>query len=348
MKNPHLSNDQVSRLCLELSLLLHAGISVDDGLHLLLEDEQHDSDRTVLEHLSRQLDDGTPLHEAMKSTGAFPGYVSGLTEVGLRTGRLEKALASLAVYYDARGRLDSQLRSALLYPALLLLLMLVVVVVLLTEVLPVFDRVFRSLGGSMTGVAGGLLRLGEWLSAALPVLCVLLAVAGAFFMAFASSARVRLSVTGWWNRHCGARGVARKLADARFAQALAMGLQAGLQVEEALSLAASLISDTPSVQKRCGDCRSRMESGAGLAEALREAGLFPPAYCRMLALGVRSGSADTVMEEIARRMSDEGEERLASAVGRVEPTLTIAGALLVGVILLSVMLPLLNVLTAIG
>lgn len=60
MKNPHLSNDQVSRLCLELSLLLHAGISVDDGMHLLLEDKQNDGDRAVLEHLSRQLDDGTP------------------------------------------------------------------------------------------------------------------------------------------------------------------------------------------------------------------------------------------------------------------------------------------------
>jgi len=348
LKNPHLSNDQVSRLCLELSLLLHAGISVDDGMHLLLEDKQNDGDRAVLEHLSRQLDDGTPLYEAMESTGAFPGYVCGLTEVGARTGRLEKALASLASYYDARGRLDTQLRNALLYPALLLLLMLVVVVVLLTEVLPVFDRVFRSLGGSMTGVAGGLLRLGEWLNAALPALCVLLAAVGVFFMAFAASARVRLSVTGWWSRHCGDRGVARKLADARFAQALAMGLQAGLQVEEALSLAASLLSDTPSEQRRCGDCRIRMESGAGMAEALRESGMFPAVYCRMLALGVRSGSADTVMEEIARRMSEEGEERLEAAVSRVEPTLTIAGALLVGMILLSVMLPLLNILTAIG
>lgn len=260
----------------------------------------------------------------MESTGAFPGYVCGLTEVGARTGRLEKALASLASYYDARGRLDTQLRNALLYPALLLLLMLVVVVVLLTEVLPVFDRVFRSLGGSMTGVAGGLLRLGEWLNAALPALCVLLAAVGVFFMAFAASARVRLSVTGWWSRHCGDRGVARKLADARFAQALAMGLQAGLQVEEALSLAASLLSDTPSEQRRCGDCRSRMENGAGMAEALRESGMFPQ-FTAGCWRWCTAGSADTVMEEIARRMSEEGEERLEAAVSRVEPTLTIAG-----------------------
>jgi len=348
LKNPHLSNDQISRLCLELSLLLHAGISVDDGLHLLMEDGQRGGDEAVLEHLSRQMDNGIQFNKAMESSGAFPAYVTGLTEVGIQTGRLEKALASLAGYYDARGRLDTRIRNALLYPALLLLLMLVVVVVLLTEVMPVFDRVFRSLGGSMTGVAGGLLRLGEWLSAVLPALCVLLAVAGLFLMAFAASGRVQRSVTGWWNRHHGDRGVSRKLVNARFAQALTMGLQSGLQVEEALSLAGSLLAEIPSAQRRCADCLNRMENGTGLADALRESEMFPAAYCRMLALGVRSGSADTVMEEIARRLSDEGEEQLSSTVSRVEPTLTIAGSLLVGVILLSVMLPLLNILTAIG
>ena len=68
----------------------------------------------------------------------------------------------------------------------------------------------------------------------------------------------------------------------------------------------------------------------------------------MLALGVRSGSADTVMAHLAERLEEESEETLEAAVGRVEPTLVIVTSVLVGAILLSVMLPLMNIMAAVG
>lgn len=344
-----LSNDQISTLCMELALMLHAGISADDGLHLMLEDQSTtEGDRTVVKFLSEAVDGGTSLAGAMAESGAFPAYVTGLIEVGFRTGRLEEALDALSGYYDNRARLEAQVRSALLYPALLLMMMMVVVVVLLAKVLPVFDQVFRSLGGSMTGVAGGLLRVGYWLDGALPVLCVLLALAALVLAAFAVWDAFRdRCLRGWRVAHA-TRGVTGKLTSARMAQALSMGLRSGLPIEESLDLAATLLEDVPAAQKRCRDCRTRLEVGAPLAEALKETGAFPPVYCRMLALGARSGSADTVMEEIARRLLDDGEAGLQTQVSRVEPVLTIAGSLLVGIILLSAMLPLLNILSAIG
>lgn len=342
-----LSNDQISALCMELALMLHAGISTDDGLRLMLEDEKA-AGRSVVKTLADAMDDGKPLAKAMAESGAFPPYAAGLVEVGTRTGRLEEALSALSAYYDNRARLETQVRGALLYPAMLFLLMLVVVAVLLAKVLPVFDQVFRSLGGTMTGVAGGLLQLGRWLDGALPVLCAVLALAAAAMAAFAVSDRFRdRCLHGWRVKHA-VRGVTGKLISARMAQALSMGLRSGLPMEEALELAGSLLEDAPAAQQRCHDCRIRLEDGAPLADAMRQTQILPAAYCRMLALGARSGSADTVMEEVARRLSEESEAELQAQVNRVEPTLTVAGSLLVGVILLSAMLPLLNVLSAVG
>lgn len=342
-----LSNDQISALCMELALMLHAGISTDDGLRLMLEDEKAEG-RWAVRAMADAMDDGKPLARAMADSGAFPPYAAGLVEVGARTGRLEEALNALSTYYDNRARLETQVRGALLYPALLFLLMLVVVIVLLAKVLPVFDQVFRSLGGTMTGVAGGLLRLGGWLDAALPALCAALALAALAAAAFAVSDRFRDGCLRFWRANHALRGVTGKLVSARMAQALSMGLRSGLPMEEALELAVSLLEDAPAAQQRCRECREKLDEGAPLAEAMRQTRLLPPAYCRMLALGVRSGSADTVMEEVARRLSEEGEQGLQEQVNRVEPALTVAGSLLVGIILLSAMLPLLNVLSAVG
>jgi type IV pilus assembly protein PilC len=261
---------------------------------------------------------------------------------------MEEALSALARYYEDRARLDRRVRSALLYPAVLLLLMLVVIVVLLSRVLPVFNDVYASLGGQLTGVAGGLLTLGRALDTAMPVLCVLLALVVLFLAAFAAGGRFREWLLGKWRRKMGDRGVSRRLNTARFAQALAMGLRSGLPLEEALSLSEKLQGDVPSAQARCQDCLDRLERGDDLAGAMRESGVLPASSCRLLALGQRSGTGDAVMEEVARRLTEEGEQSLEEKLSRVEPALVLVTSLLVGAILLSVMLPLMNIMTAIG
>ena len=348
MKRNKLNSEQISALCMELSLLVHAGVGVGDGLSLLAEEADCLEDRAMLTRMAGQVDEGASLAAALRSSGCFPDYVASLAEVGQRSGHMEEALTALADYYDGRCRMEHRLRSALLYPAVLLLLMLAVLAVLLTKVLPVFNDGYASLGGQLTGVAGGLLALGQMLDTALPWLCALLTLVAAATAAFAASPALREKPLGLWRRLWGDRGLARQLQTARFAQALAMGLRSGMPLEEALTLAGGLRDNTPAANARCGDCLARLEQGEELSGALSASGVMPAAACRMLALGQRSGAGDTAMEEVARRLDQESAEALERKVGQVEPALVLATSLLVGVILLSVMLPLLRIMTAIG
>lgn len=348
MKNRCLSDMELSSLCGELSLLIHAGVGAADGLSLLAEEERGGAQRELLSSMAKEADCGMPLSAVMRQTGRFPLYVVGLVEVGERSGHLEEALQALSRYYEGRDRLDRQVRSSLLYPAVLLLVMLVVIVVLLVRVLPVFRDVYASLGGQMTGVAGGLLALGQALDAAMPVLCAVLALMVLGLGAFAASTSFRALVLAWWHRRRGDKGVSRQMGVARFAQALAMGLRSGLPLEESLELSETLLGDVPAAVRRCRDCQSRLAQGAGLAAALRDSQALPVAACRLLALGLRSGTGDTVMEEIARRLTLESQEALEAKVARVEPALVLVTSVMVGVILLSVMLPLMHIMTAIG
>ena len=348
MQQRNLTHDQISRLCLELSLLFHAGVDAGGALALLAEEEPDAYLRARLTGMAGQLDEGSSLAAALRGSGCFPDYVCGLVQVGEQTGRTEEALSSLARYYEDRARLDRRLRASLLYPAVLLFILLAVIVVLLTQVLPVFNDVYAQLGGRLTGVAGGLLSLGRLLDEAMPVLCALLALAVALMCAFAGSLRFRTWALGLWRRRRGDRGLSRKLNTARFAQALAMGMGSGLPLEEALSLSASLLSDLPSAQARCLDCRSRLDQGVPLAKAMAETGLLPRADCRLLELGMRSGGGDGVMLQIAGRLSEEGDCALEARMGQIEPTMVVASSVLVGLILLSVMLPLMHIMTAIG
>ncbi len=348
MRKKILTNDEISDICMGLSMLLHAGVGAGDGLSLLAEEEQDEFCKDILLQMAKRVDDGTSLAEAFRDSNRFPDYVCGLVDMGENAGRTEEALSALARHYEDRSRLSRQIRSALLYPAILLVIMLAVIGILLVRVLPVFNDVYAYLGGSLTGIAGGLLRFGQALDSAMPVLCVVLGVVVLFVVLFAALPAFRDKVTGFWHKKMGDRGVSRKINMARFAQSLSMGLSSGLPLEEALSMAASLLESVPSAKARCLDCLKRLENGEAMAESMKISGVLPQSECRLLELGLRSGTGDTAMEQIARRLTEDSEIALEELVGRVEPALVMVTSILVGLILLSVMLPLMNIMAAIG
>lgn len=229
-----------------------------------------------------------------------------------------------------------------------MIIMLAVIGVLLIKVLPVFNEVYAYLGASLTGIAGGLLSLGRALDAAMPVLCVILGAVVLFLILFAAIPSFREKLTGAWRSRMGDRGVSRKINTACFAQSLSMGLSSGLPLEEALTLAGSLLDSVPSAKARCEDCKKRLENGESLSAAMKASGALPNAECRLLEIGLRSGTGDAAMEQIARRLSEESETALEESVARVEPALVMVTSALVGIILLAVMLPLMNIMTSIG
>ena len=348
MKTRTLSHDEISTLCLELALFLHAGAESGSGLVLLAEETQETELRNILLQMARQVDGGAPLSQAIEDSGAFPRNVWAMLRVGEKTGRSEEALQSLAQYHDRRSQMDRHLRSALLYPSILLLIMLAVIVVLLAKVLPIFNDVYASLGGQLTGVAGGLLRLGQLLDTILPGLCVILALAVILLAVFSVSERFRARLLSLWRSGRGDIGLTRSMLSARFAQALSMALNSGMTAEEGLVSASILMEGQPAATRRIQVCVDKLSAGESLPRALRAAELLPAAECRLLELGFASGSGENAIREVARRLERDAEDALERRISQVEPAMVVITALLVGAILLSVMLPLTHIMAAIG
>ena len=124
-------------------------------------------------------------------------------------------------------------------------------------------------------------------------------------------------------------------------------MKSGMVAEEALSLAAVTLSGTPAAE-RCIACADALAAGEALGKALRKVALLPAASCRLLELAEKGGCADTVMAEIAEKMARSGEDELEKALGRVEPAMVLICCAIVAAALLSVMLPLMNIMSAIA
>ena len=152
----------------------------------------------------------------------------------------------------------------------------------------------------------------------------------------------------WWRRKRGDKGLSWEISSAHFAQAFAMGLSSGMPTEEAIELAAGVMAEIPAAKKHADDCLVKIADGTPLPQALAEEKLLPTTESRLLATALRSGAADRSIQDIAERLTEKGERSIRQSVSRVEPALVIVSCILVGLILLCVMLPLMNIMSAIG
>ena len=342
-----LAHSEIAQFCRNLALLLHAGISLADGIFLICQ-EQTGAATELLRDLGKQLDEGLTLGEAMERSGAFPRCAAGMVSIGEQTGRTEEVLELLAQFYEQRHRTAHRIRQSLAYPAVILGMLLIVIGVLLVQVLPVFDEVYASFGSRMHGVAAWLLQLGQLLKGALPVLLVILAAAAMVAVVYAYCPPARQRLQRAYTARFGDRGAARKFNNAHFARGVAMGLAAALPLEQALEQAGKLLEDVPAAAERCARSAQALREGKSLAEAMTAGDFLPPSESRLLAVALREGSGDRAMADIADRLMEAAEEALETAAARVEPAMVLIASLLVGVILLAVMLPLMNIMAVIG
>ena len=334
--------------CRELHQLVRTGIPLAEGLTMLREDETDPDTRSWLEALCRSTEEGLPLASALRETGAFPAYMTDMVSLAEETGRLEDVLLSLQRHYDRQLRMTADIRGAVAVPVTLFAVMVAVVILLVTQVLPVFDRVFAQLGVRMGAVATGMMNAGAVLAKAgtgLAVVLVILAAA-ALVVALVPSLREKF-VTGF-RRSFGGRGILGQMAAARFASSMSMAVASGLSMEESVALSAKLCGGAKEIDEKTERCRKEIEEGGSPADALADSGLFSGRDCRLLKLAEQTGSLPDTLEDLAQRQEEESLRRIDRTVGAIEPAIVVITSALAGVILLSVMLPLMGLLSTIG
>nr|MDD6336719.1 type II secretion system F family protein [bacterium] len=326
---------------MELGLLIDAGIPAGEGVGILAQGGGDSGLAGMLEAMHRQLEEGQPLSGAMRQAGRFPEYAVSMVALGEETGNLDVVLKGLSQHYEQQEQIAKAVKNAVMYPAVLLVMMAVVVVLILTRVLPIFNDVFSQMGATMSPMATVLLNLGNFLRGHGVAILSILAGVAALLIALGFVPRVRRAVSDAF----ASTRLGQRIARSRFASTLSMTLYAGLDSDRALDMAAGLTRGS-AIHKKIALCKSEMAGGASLAQAIEKAGIFSPVYARMLSIGFKAGSGDAVMADIARRSTQEMEEGIDRALSRIEPAMVIVLAVVVGLILLSVMLPLMGIMSS--
>ena len=341
-----LSNTELSAFCGQMALVLHSGISAYEGITIMRDDAADDEDRAILTKITEGMERIGYVAPALKEAGVFPDYMISMVEIGERTGTLDDVMQSLEEHYAREEAIRKSTQNAVFYPLILSGMMIAVIIVLLVKVMPVFNDVFKGLGAEMTGFPALLVRVGEVLRQYSLIFILILFVIILLIFVFYRTDKGREAARRFMRRFPGVRKSNHDVAACRFAGAMSMTLSAGLTPEEGLELAEKL-NDDPDFSQLLGGLKRDLEEGKNFSESLYNRRIFSGIYARMVSIGQKTGSMDQVMGQIADMYQDDIDTRLSNRLATLEPLLVIIMSAAIGAILLTVMFPLLGIMSSI-
>ena len=351
-------NPELSGFCSQMSMILHSGISPLEGITIMLEDSTSDREKDILQQILDTLQEtadfslslkqpGFPQQLlSLKETGLFPSYLVHMVQIGEETGTLDEVMSALSEHYEREDSIAKSIRNAVTYPMIMIGMMLVVILVLLVKVMPIFNQVFVQLGTEMTGFSGALMHIGNAISRYSVVLVILLAATAAALF-FGSRTEKGKAVLARFAKHFRFfSSMAQQQAGCRFADVMNLALRSGLTPERGLELATMLNQD-PDFQVKLETCQKQVNEGEDLSHALFSSGILTGTYARLASIGQKTGSMDQVMKQVSDMYQEEIDTRISNTLAVLEPSLIIGLSLIVGIILLSVMLPLMGIMSGI-
>ena len=353
-----LSSGDLAIFCFQLSLILKAGIPLNEGLGTLGDEtlEMAESKQKIrgilgktIRNMAAEVEIGAPLSHAMKKKGVFPGYMVSMIEIGEGTGKLDSVLEALGDYYERDQYVKTKVRNAMMYPVFLFVIMSVVIVLLVGRVFPIFSGMIESMGGSLSESQQAVSAFAGSLAAGTYTMYIILGLA-ALVVVFALLAKTKAgkAITGQLAAVFPlTKNINKKIAASRFANAMSMTLSSGMDVNSALNMSVNLI-DNFVFKARFTQCVKEIEEGGSFAKAIGKTGAFSGMYLKFIEIGQKTGTLDGVMKKVADICDGEADTSLNNATSLIEPLLVGVLSVVIGVILISVMIPLVSVMSNIS
>ncbi len=329
----------------QLSVMIDAGLPLVQCLELLQKEEPNPRMADAIEAVRTDIESGASLADALSKRGeAFDSLYTNMVAAGEAGGILDVILQRLSTFIEKEVKLKAQVRSAMIYPSAVLSIAAIVVVVILWKVVPTFTMLFAGMGAPLPLPTRAVIFMSNALIYALPFLV------GGFFggsymlRRYYQSVKGRLKIDRMLLKMPMVGKILRKVAVARFCRTLGTLLSSGVPLLDGLDITSKTAGNAV-IENAIKFVRARIERGETIAAPLRNTGVFPPMVAQMIGAGESTGALDTMLNKIAEFYEEEVDVAVAGLLTVLEPVLIAFLGVVVGGIVISMYMPLFDLIS---
>ena len=265
-----------------------------------------------------------------------------MVAIGEVSGSLDNVLSSMADYYENDEKIRRKVKSAMIYPSILLVLIVVVIVFMALVILPEFQRMIADMGGEdIPVVTQVIFKISNFIKDYfIFILLGIIAVAFFIFLFFRTKSGRRIKDN--LKIHFPLIGkVNRNVITARFTRAFVILLSSGMTVTDCMENLDRMLGNQIYIDKFKFSI-DEVKRGKRIAKSIENTELFPPMLTEMINVGERSGNLEEVLTSTSAYFDNMVESSIAKATAALEPIMIILLGVIVGVVILSVYLPIIS------
>lgn len=322
-----------------LADLSEAGLPLDRVLQVVAEQSESQVLTDVAETALTEVRGGKPVSDALSAyPKLFPNVYTQTLRAGEASGQFPEVTGRLADFQENEVARRSTIVSALIYPAILAFTAVMVVVFLLTFVVPRLQGVFDSLGADLPASTKLLLASTDLLTKKWYIVVGSIVGIVFFYKAWVSTPAGALGRDGFIIRAPIVGTVIQKATVSRFARVLSTLLFGGVPILEAIRLS-GLAAGNRVFQVSATQVENEVREGVSIAQAMRDAGAFPPVLTHMVAIGEETGDLPKMLGRVSDSLDFEVDNGMRRLTAMVEPIIVLVMGSFVGFVVLSVLLP---------
>lgn len=338
---------ETALFCKQVALILKSGIPLRDGLEILYDTYKNSKNADKFDMFVEGIEKNNTFYDSIKSMDLFSAYMVNMVRIGEKTGKLDEVMESLGEYYSIQAKIQKDIRNAILYPSILIAMMAVVIIVLVIKVLPIFDQIYKNLGTELFSASPSIINFGMITGKIILVVISLVLLAIITILLLLESKYKDAFIEKISRKFLFIQRIQQKIAAWRFASVISMMVTSGYPMEEVFDLAPTVIFDRI-FREKIEQCRKLTAEDNNFAEAVSEVKIFDGIQSKMISVGSAAGQMDKVMKQIADIYAEEIDDNISYAISLTEPTLVAILSVVIGGILLTVMLPLVSIISSLG
>ena len=328
----------------QLATMVTSGMSIMRALQVLETQTASKLLKGAIAGVRSDVEAGLLLSDAMaRHPKVFgPLYVS-MVRAGETGGVLEECLMRVADQLEKDAALRRQVRAAMVYPAIVITFAVVVLLALVAFLIPVFVGVFKQFPGKLPALTQFMVNFSHLVTHQWYLLIAGLAISIGGFIAVKRNQRGRDAWDAFKLRIPMKIGeVVQKVAIARWSRTLSALTSAGVPIMQAIEITGKTAGNAV-IERSMGDVITSVKSGGTIAAPLRECSAFPPMVAQMVGVGEETGALDSMLAKIADFYDSEVEAAVKALTSIMEPVMIIFVGGIVGVIVISMYLPLFSI-----
>ncbi len=332
----------------QFSTMINAGLPLVQCLEILAGQQDNVTFKDILVKVKADVEAGSTFADALrKHPNVFNDLFCNLVAAGETGGILDTILNRLAAYIEKSMNLKKKVKGAMVYPAVVMAIALLVVGCLLIFVIPVFQKMFADMGGTLPAFTQMVINLSDFLRKYFVLVAGLLIALGFVFRRYYKSEKGREAVDDRLLKLPIFGSLIRKVAIAKFTRTLGTMLSSGVPILEGLEIVARTAGNK-TVEKAILKTKMSIGEGKTIAEPLGASGVFPPMVVQMISVGESTGALDSMLSKIADFFDDEVDAAVAALTSLLEPLLMVFLGSAIGALVVAMYLPIFQMASILG